>query len=507
MDDMQHWCDPLTQSGVLAVMVAGRDGTVIEANDAFLRIVGYERTEIVGRRKGLFEITAPGWTQASEKTSARAREHGATAPGEKEYVRKDGTHAQVLLVNVEISERASLVFVVDLSERKHHEDALRLAEQQLRQAQKMEAIGRLAGGVAHDFNNMLSVILSYTAILGDAVGEESPLRADLEEIKAAGLRAAALTKQLLLFSRQQVTEPRPVRMNDVVCGVEKMLRRTLGEDIELGSKLGEELGCVMADPHQIEQVLMNLVVNARDAMPTGGTLTIETRSALPGECPRLSGAALLLSVKDTGTGMNEETMQHLFEPFFTTKERGKGTGLGLSIVYGIVKGAGGEIVVESAPGSGTTFRIYFPRVEATEATTLPSTPPKTLRGTETILLVEDEDQVRTVVASILRRQGYRVIEAKDPLDALRVYEEAPREIDLLLTDVVMPKMSGIELAKRVVGARPSTRVLCMSGYTDDLIAQHRVAESGVAFLPKPITPENLSRKVREVLERAPAGAE
>ncbi|MGO8991810.1 MAG: ATP-binding protein [Polyangiaceae bacterium] len=497
--------DALMKSGVLGVMVAGRGGTVLEANDAFLRIVGYPREELVGRRRGLVEITAPEWREATDDAMHELHGHGRTEPWEKEYIRKDGTRARVLLANVEITDRASVAFVVDLSERKRAEDALRRTEEQLRQAQKMEAIGRLAGGVAHDFNNLLSVILSYGTLLCEEVGEESPYRADLEEIGAAARRAAALTKQLLLFSRQQVTDPQPVDLNEVVDGVRKMLTRTLGEDIALQTSPGDALGCVMADPNHIEQVLMNLVVNARDAMPTGGELTIETRNIARAMCrdlglQRSTGPFVMLAVKDTGSGMDQQTKAHLFEPFFTTKERGKGTGLGLSTVFGIVQGAGGEIVVESEPGTGTTFRIYFPLVDASTSVSRPPVVRTTLRGTETILLVEDEDQVRAVASSILRRQGYQVIEAKDPVEALRLYQASPQAIHLLLTDVVMPQMSGTELARRITGARNGTRVLCMSGYTDDTVVRHGVVESGVAFLQKPITPESLSAKVREVLE-------
>jgi PAS domain S-box-containing protein len=498
--------EALARSGVIAVMVVARGGTILEANDAFFRLVGFSRDELIGRGKKLLEITAPEWREATERAMDELHEQGSKEPWEKEYVRKDGTRVRVLLVNVAISDRASIAFVVDLSERTRAEEALRRTEDQLRQAQKMEAIGRLAGGVAHDFNNMLSVIMSYGTLLRDEAAEGSSLRADLDEITAAATRAAALTKQLLLFSRQQVIEPRAVKLNDVVEGVQKMLKRTLGEDIELDATLAAEIGHIMADPNQIEQVLMNLVVNARDAMPTGGHLTIATKNVDPEDrfdpdLDSLVGPLVLLSVKDSGTGMDEHTRARLFEPFFTTKERGKGTGLGLSTVFGIVQQAGGRIVVDTEPGMGTTFRVYFPRVEPFEPVARAPQAHRALRGNETILLVEDEDQVRKVAYNILSRQGYRVIEAKDAFDALRLLEEQPRSVDLLLTDVVMPHMSGTELAERVAGARPAMRVLCMSGYTDDTISRHRVFESGVAFIQKPITPETLSKKVREVLER------
>jgi len=391
-------------------------------------------------------------------------------------------------------------------ELRESEKALRKSEEQLRQAQKMDAIGRLAGGVAHDFNNMLSVVLSYTdLILGD-MKPEDPMRADLEEIRKAGERAATLTRQLLAFSHQQVVLPTIVDLNQILGGIEKMLGRLLGADVELTMLPTPRLGKVKADPGQLEQIIMNLVVNARDAMPHGGRLTIQTNNTELDEryasehLGVRSGPHVMLAVTDTGIGMDRETQAQVFEPFFTTKEKGKGTGLGLSIVFGIVKQNGGHVWLYSEPGKGSTFKVYLPRTDAT-ADAIPSQPPSAedVRGSETILLVEDDEQVRVVVRGILRRNGYTVLEAPGAGEALLVVEKYGAKISLLVTDVVMPRMNGPELAERVRESRPDIRVLFMSGYTDEAIIQHGILDSGVTFLQKPITPESLTRKVRQAL--------
>jgi CheY-like chemotaxis protein len=370
----------------------------------------------------------------------------------------------------------------------------------------MEAIGRLAGGVAHDFNNLLTVILGFGELMLGDLKPGDPVRDAVEEVCKAGQRAAGLTRQLLMFSRQQVIEPKVLDLNDVLTGMHKMLRRILGEDVETISLSNPSLGRVRVDPSSIEQVVMNLAVNARDAMPTGGKLTIETANVVLDEhyalshLPAKAGPYVMLAVSDTGTGMDRETQARIFEPFFTTKELGKGTGLGLSTVFGIVQQSGGNIWVYSEPGKGTTFKVYLPRVDAEVDVVRPQVGSAALRGTETILLVEDEEQVRAVVLNILRRQGYRVIPAQNGGEALLLCEKHSGAIDLLLTDVVMPRMSGPELAKRLAMTRPEMKVLCMSGYTDDSIVRHGVLEGHVAFLQKPITPASLARKVREVLD-------
>ncbi|MDB4951530.1 MAG: hybrid sensor histidine kinase/response regulator [Gemmatimonadetes bacterium] len=381
-------------------------------------------------------------------------------------------------------------------------------EAEYRQAQKMEAIGRLAGGIAHDFNNLLSVILGYSAMLLDVLPQGDPVRADVDEIRMAGDRAAALTRQLLAFSRQQVLEPRILSLNDVVAGMDKMLRRLIGEDVELLTAQTPGLACVLVDPGQMEQVIMNLAVNSRDAMPSGGKLTIETANVTLGEDydPDVSGLKagphVLLAVTDTGVGMDAATQLRIFEPFFTTKEAGSGTGLGLSTVFGIVKQSGGGIWVYSEPGIGTTVKIYFPVPAHPEPERQPLEVPARTDpgGTETILLVEDEAGVRQVVATILRRYGYHVLDAASGGDALLICEQHPDPIPLLLTDVVMPRMSGPETAARLRPLRPEMRVLFMSGYTDRSIVHHDMLDSDTAFIQKPITPRTLAQKVREVLD-------
>ncbi|HXI60598.1 MAG TPA: ATP-binding protein, partial [Polyangia bacterium] len=376
------------------------------------------------------------------------------------------------------------------------------------QAQKMEAVGRLAGGIAHDFNNVLSVILSYSDMMLADVRPDDPSRVDVEEIRKAAQRAADLTRQLLAFSRQQVVEPKVLDLNELLSGMDRMLRRILGEDVELASAPADQLGRIHADPSSIEQVIMNLVVNARDAMPTGGKLTIETAnidldaryaSVHLGSTP---GPHVMLAVSDTGAGMDRATQARIFEPFFSTKGPGKGTGLGLSTVFGIVQQGGGNVWVYSEPGKGTTFKVYFPRVDAKADPLQTFHFIPSVGGSETILLVEDQEQVRVVAEDILRRNGYRVIAAKDGGEALLCCETHPGAIHLMLTDVVMPQMSGAELAKRIAAIRPNTRILFMSGYTDDSVIRHGVLESGIAFLQKPFTPDSLNRKVREVLSAA-----
>ena len=386
--------------------------------------------------------------------------------------------------------------------------ALKELEAQLRQSQKMEAVGQLAGGIAHDFNNMLTAIMSFAELLLADMPSGSPHRADVEEIQSAARRAAALTRQLLAFSRKQLLQPVPLDLNAVVQGLEEMLRRLLGEDVDLVARLDATLHSAIADPGQIEQIVMNLAVNARDAMPEGGRLTIETANAeIDDAYARRAGELqpgpyVVLSVSDTGTGMDAETQAKIFEPFFTTKEAGRGTGLGLSTVYGIVKQSGGHVTVYSEPGQGTTFRIYLPRAitDAALAKESGGVAIPLPRGTETILLVEDDPAVRLVASRILVRQGYRVLEAPAPAEARALVARHAGVIDLVMTDLVLPGMSGRELAEILLGVEPHMRVLYMSGYTDDAVIRRGLLEPGMAFLSKPFTVEEIARMVRATLD-------
>ena len=366
-------------------------------------------------------------------------------------------------------------------------------ENQLIQAQKMEAVGRLAGGVAHDFNNLLTVIMGYTEMLREHAGQDDPIALEFaDEVHLAAHRASDLTNQLLAFSRRQIALPRVVSMNDIVRQVENMLGRIIGEDIQIDVRLAADALPILVDPSQMQQVIMNLAVNSRDAMPNGGRLTIETADA--------GGHHALLAVSDTGSGMDEATKSHLFEPFFTTKEKGKGTGLGLSIVYGIVKQNSGEILVESEPGQGTSIRIYLPVVaSAPEPISPPQAVEEIVPAAATVLLVEDDQQVRSLTRVILTSRGYRVLEAASAADALRLAADLGQVIDLLLTDIVMPGTNGPELARRAAVARPGIRVLFMSGYTEDGVIDRGTLTAETPFIQKPFTSAALHRKIREIL--------
>jgi signal transduction histidine kinase len=393
------------------------------------------------------------------------------------------------------------------AERQRAEDALEQSEKQFRQAQKMEAVGRLAGGIAHDFNNLLTVIMGYSQVLSTELGPDHPLRSKIEETQKAGERAAGLIRQLLAFSRKQSMDPKVLSLNSVVTNLESMLRRLIGEDIRLVTKLDPCNGHVRADQAQLEQVLMNLVVNARDAMPKGGILTVETgqveltRSPVYYLRPLAPGPYVKLSVSDTGCGMDRQTQSHIFEPFFTTKEEGKGSGLGLSTVFGIVTQCGGGIDVASRVGHGTKFDVYLPSVEPGVPTATPSQgvgEPK--RGTETILLVEDDPSVRDLVRDELRKLGYRVLEAKNGVEACLLATQQAGALDLLLTDVVMPGMGGRELSQHLSVIKPDLKILFISGYIDDVGLHAGHEEGSSSFLQKPFTPEALAQAVRELLD-------
>ena len=424
---------------------------------------------------------------------------------EVEWKRKDSTPIRVRctgrIVNDASQDEAYFeVFAEDVTEKW-------VLERQLRMAHKMEAVGRLSGGIAHDFNNLLGVIIGYSQVLKRALQAGTPVFEHADEIEKAGQRAAVLTRQLLAFSRQQVLAPAVLNLNSLISEMEKMLPRLIGEDIELAITLDPAIGRVKADQGQIGQVLMNLAVNARDAMPQGGKVVIATANAKMDEAYTRHrpgskvGDYVMLSVTDTGSGIDSETLAHIFEPFFTTKQQGKGTGLGLATVYGVVKQSGGYIWVDSIVGKGTSFQVFLPRIDEPVSAIEPAAPaPGTFRGAETVLLVEDADALRKLTHTLLEQNGYRVLAAANGAEALQLAQQKPERIDLLLTDVIMPGLNGRALAERFELLQPGIRVLYMSGYTDAAIVDHGVFESGTYLLHKPFSEESLIRKVREVLD-------
>jgi two-component system cell cycle sensor histidine kinase/response regulator CckA len=484
------------------------DRRFLDVNESFLHVTGYSREEVLGRSGPEMGI----WPSSEERARVpRLNDRQGSLRKVECRLRLKSGEIHTFLLWAEVieigGEECVLTVMDDISERKQ-------LEEQLLQAQKMEAVGRLAGGVAHDFNNLLTAIIGYSDLLLLQAEGSSRLRSNIEEIRKAGKRAAKLTSQLLAFSRKQVLQPKVIDLNEIVTDLSKMLQRLIGEDVELVCITKADLGQVKADPGQIEQILINLAVNARDAMPEGGKITMETGNVVLDEeytrhhAKVSPGSYVMMAVSDSGHGMDLSTQSHIFEPFFTTKGPGKGTGLGLSTVYGIVKQSDGHIWVYSEPGHGTTFKVYFPRVDA-EIDSLDSThaslePPQ---GSETILLVEDEEQVRELARIALEMSGYRVLEAADGVEALQRSAEHEGPIELLVTDVVMPQMSGRQLAEKMKVIRPGMRVLYMSGYTDDAIVHHGVLDSAAAFIQKPFSPREMARKVRDLLneQRADSG--
>jgi two-component system cell cycle sensor histidine kinase/response regulator CckA len=473
-------------------------------NDAAARLVGAASpTELIGR--SILDFSHPAdRVEAKARINRNADQRETTASFEQRMVTLSGNVVPVETIGMPFTldgHAAVLTIVRDVSERKR-------LEEHVRQAQRMEAVGQLAGGVAHDFNNLLTVITSYSAMLLAEEGTSADVRADLEEIKSAADRAAALTRQLLAFSRRQLLQPRVIDLNELTLNIEKMLSRLLREDIDLRTKLDPALGMVHADPGQLEQVIVNLSVNARDAMPDGGLLTIETANVTLdesfGPLPEAgAGEYVMLAVSDTGHGMTESVKAHLYEPFFTTKETGKGTGLGLSTVYGIVQQSGGSIWVYSEPERGTTFKIYLPIAKTTRISRDTPVPRLAVSiGSETILLVEDEERVRKAARRILEGSGYTVIEASTGAEAVKICETHPTPIGLVVTDMVMPEMGGRELSAYVGQLRPEAKILFMSGYTEDAALRHNVLAPGAMFLDKPFTPVTLTQKVREALAAA-----
>ncbi|MGZ9148371.1 MAG: PAS domain S-box protein [Candidatus Deferrimicrobiaceae bacterium] len=487
------------------IMISDTDGTIQYVNPAFERISGYSREEAIGKNPRI--LKSGRHEEAFYRVLWDTLARGETWSGNLINRRKDGKlFEEVAVISPVRDAGGTVVNYVAVKRDVTHEVQL---EEELRQMQKMEAVGKLAGGIAHDFNNLMTVINGFSELLQGRPGLDSTCRKEVDEIRKAGDRAAALTRQLLAFSRRQMLQPKTVDLGKVTSEMDNLLRRLIGEDIELVTVAGKALWNVKVDPGQIEQVVMNLVVNSRDAMPSGGRITIETANAVfaddyLGTHPVVRpGSYVMLAVSDTGIGMDEETKGRIFEPFFTTKEQGKGTGLGLSTVYGIVKQSKGYIWAYSEVGKGTTFKVYLPQAE--EGIKETSSPGKPVRaggkGCETLLLAEDEDLVRELARTILEEKGYRVLDARDGHEAVEIAGRHDGPIHMLVTDVVMPRMSGGELARRMDELRPGIRVLYMSGYTENAIVHHGVLDSGTAFVQKPFHIETLTRAIREELDR------
>jgi PAS domain S-box-containing protein len=474
------------------------EGRYLDVNESFLRITGYQREEVIGRTS----LELRFWERPEDRSRLMEmlREQGSVRDLEITF-RTKSDEQRIALDSadvIEVDGRECVIAILkDITERK-------ALEKQLRQLQKMEAVGQLSGGIAHDFNNLLGVILGYSEILEASLEKNTKLRKTAQEIIKAGQRAASLTRQLLAFSRQQVLEPRVLNLNTVVADTEKMLRRLIGEHIDLTSRLASDLGQVKADQGQIEQVIMNLAVNARDAMPEGGKLIIETRNIELDEeyafrhPPTVPGKYVELVVTDEGVGMDAQTQSHIFEPFFTTKDLGKGTGLGLATVYGVVKQSGGYVWVYSEPGIGSTFKVYLPRVADAARKSGPGEVVTALaRGSETILLVEDEESLRTLTCTILEQNGYTVLEAGGGMEAIEIARLHKHPIDLLLTDMVMPGMNGHAVAQSLAQLRPGLKVVYMSGYSG--FGHRGLVEADDVLLSKPLRRDALLRKLHEVL--------
>ena len=495
--------DKIVNSIADPVFVKDRKHTWVLVNDALCHFLGYDRQELLGKTDYAF-------FPESEADIFREKDEKVFVSGEENINEEQITDAKQVVHTIvtkktlyvdEKNEEYIVGIIRDVTEN-------RRLEEQLRQAAKMEAIGTLAGGVAHDFNNLMTAVIGYSDLALQRAGRMDLLIKDIEQIRKAGQHATLLTNQLLAFSRKQVVRPQLLDINEIIFETEKILRRLIGEDIELVSAQATDLARVLVDPGLIEQIIMNLATNARDAMPQGGKITIETANVYLGEDYARQhldvepGHYVLLAVSDTGYGMDESTLSNIFEPFFTTKSKGKGTGLGLAVVYGIVKQSGGHIWVYSEPRRGTTFKVYLPvagkQTELVAATIGPEMPLK--GGSETILLVEDDDTVRDLAGTILRSYGYTVLEANNGDEALKMYREHEGVVHILITDVVMPGMNGRKLVQEMKFLCPAMKVLYISGYTDNAIVHHGILEAGTIFLQKPFTPESLARKVREVIE-------
>ncbi|HAM50031.1 MAG TPA: hybrid sensor histidine kinase/response regulator [Nitrospiraceae bacterium] len=502
----------ILESSMDAIVMVDEYGIVSYFNPSAERMFGYNHSEAIGKSLHALIVSE----EAREKYSQTLPKFERTGqckivgkPIEVNAMRKDGSKfpAEISVVSMQIKGKWHAAGTVrDITERRRAEEERTRLEQQLFQSQKMEAIGQLAGGIAHDFNNILTAIISYANLVQMTVPADDPSKAYVENVLALSNRAATLTQGLLAFSRKQILDQRPVDMNEIIRRVEKLLSRIIGEDIVFRTDLIDGPLTVFADMGQMEQVLMNLVANARDAMPHGGILTIGTlRIVLDEEFVKMHGygkpgSFVIVSVSDTGTGMNEDIRQRIFDPFFTTKELGRGTGLGLSIVYGIIKQHNGYVDVYSEIGKGTTFKLYLPLIGADAGEAAKAGVAIAARGDETILLAEDEAEVRNITKIILERYGYKVIEASDGEEAVRKFGENKHEVQLLLIDVVMPKKNGREAYEEIIKMRPDVKAIFISGYTADIMYKQGLLEKGLAFVSKPIAPADLLRKIRELLD-------
>jgi len=490
----------LFEQSALPMAKAAHDGRILLGNRKFQELTGYSEDELTGGMRVTNLMVAEAIDDVLRYHEGRRKGEDVPNRYESVIITKAGQRRDVLITTGLISgSDEDVTFMEDITERKH-------LEMQLQESQKMDALGRLAGGIAHDFNNLMTAIIGYSDLLLAAMDEQDPMRREIEVIKSAGERAALLTGHLQAFSRKQVMQPRVFELGDLVTGMREMLMRVIGEDIELVTHVAADTGRVKADPARMEQVIMNLAINAREAMPEGGRLGIETRNVEldekytrehPGVEP---GSYVMLAVSDTGVGMDDETLSRIFEPFFSTKKKGEGLGMGLSTAYGIVKQSGGSMTVFTELGGGSTFSIYLPRVEdPAEVAKTEVVSPESTYGSETVLVVEDDRIVRDIVCRILQSNGYSTLEASSSEGVLKISDKHETPIHLLVSDVILPDFDGPELAERLKSARPEMKVLFISGYADDATVRQVAEDPGVAFLPKPFTADILARKVREVL--------
>jgi PAS domain S-box-containing protein len=506
LERLTHKFQRVAESKIVGLFFFDNEGVITDANETFLHQMGYGLEELVSGRVKWRSLCPLELDSLNEKALLILSDTGTMEPFEQQFLTREGNPVDIYLglANTDTPRHEGLGLTLDITQRKRFEQALYESEQQLRQSQKMEAIGKLAGGIAHDFNNLLLAIIGFNDISLEIVEKGHPCRENLLEVKKAAERASTLTHQLLAYSRKQVISPKVVNVNEIVQHMDRLFQRVIGEDLQLVNELDPRLWNCRLDPGQFEQVVLNLLVNARDAMPKGGRVVLRTANMPhPDFIPAMGmkpGRYIRVSVVDQGMGIEKNLHSRIFEPFFTTKGEGKGTGLGLSMVYGMVKESDGHILVESEPGRGAAFHIYLPAMEARAALPGSESAGPSGKGKETVLLVEDETTVRHLVGQVLRMNGYNVLEAANGSEALALSDAHQGDIALLLTDVIMAHMGGRELAERLRATRPDIKIVYMSGYTDDAIVRHGVLDARVVFLQKPFSPNNLALKLREVLD-------